>query len=146
QEPVSWRRRRRSRREVKNNFGGLAHFSLPKSHLDFSLKSHYGNVLNFTKLDFRFLARNKSFLILIGFGILLMIVVAESAMQMDGSPIYPVTRMMLIIPGSTFNLVILIITFLGAGLLVHRGERSNMHLLIDSTAVPNWVLFTSKFL
>ena len=43
-------------------------------------------------------------------------------------------------------ITIIILTFLYAGLLVHRGKVSNMYGLVDSTPVPNWVLLSAKFL
>ena len=141
----SWKRKRDGERLVKNNFGGIFKIELPKVQYNYSLKTNWSNVFAFTKLDFKFLARNRVFWILVGVGVLFMILVASFAMQMYGTSTYPVTRQMLMIPGGTFTFFILMITFLGAGLLVHRGENTRMNLLVDSTPVPNWVLFTSKF-
>lgn len=141
----SWKKQIKGDRVVKNNFGGIFKIELPKVHYDYSLKTNWSNVFAFAKVDFKFLARNRVFLILIGVGLLFMILVASFAMTMYGTATYPLTRQMLMIPGATFHFFILMITFLGAGLLVHRGENTRMHLLVDSTAVPNWVLFVSKF-
>ena len=141
----SWGRKVKGDRVVKNNFGGIFKIVLPKVRYDFSFKANWSNVLAFAKIDFTFLARNRVFLILIGVGLLFMILVASFAMTMYGTSTYPLTRQMLMIPGATFHFFILMITFLGAGLLVHRGENTRMNLLVDSTAVPNWVLFVSKF-
>lgn len=141
----SWKRKDKGERLVKNNFGGIFKIELPKVNYDFSLKTSWSNVLAFAKMDFKFLARNRVFWILIGVGIMFMILVASFSMMMYGTPTYPLTRQMLMIPGSTFTFFILMMTFLGAGLLVHRGENTRMNLLVDSTAVSNWVLFTSKF-
>lgn len=141
----SWKRKIKGDRVVKNNFGGIFKIVLPKVQYDFSFKANWSNVFAFAKIDFKFLARNRVFLILIGVGLLFMILVASFAMTMYGTSTYPLTRQMLMIPGATFHFFILMITFLGAGLLVHRGEHTRMNLLVDSTAVPNWVLFVSKF-
>lgn len=141
----SWNKKDKGERLVKNNFGGIFKIELPKVHYHFSTGANWSNVLTFSKMDFKFLARNRVFWILIGVGLLFMILVASFSMTMYGTPTYPLTRQMLLIPGGTFNFFILMVTFLGAGLLVHRGENTRMNLLVDSTAVPNWVLFTSKF-
>lgn len=141
----SWKRKIKGERVVKNNFGGIFKIVLPKVRYDFSCKANWSNVFAFAKIDFKFLARNRVFLILIGVGLLFMVLVASFAMTMYGTSTYPLTRQMLMIPGATFHFFILMITFLGAGLLVHRGENTRMNLLVDSTAVPNWVLFISKF-
>ncbi|WP_413513856.1 M1 family aminopeptidase [Myroides odoratus] len=141
----SFKRKIKGERLVKNNFGGIFKIELPKVHYNFSNTTNWSNIFAFAKLDFKFLARNRVFWILIGVGLLFMILVARFAMTMYGTPTYPLTRQMLTIPGSTFQFFILMVTFLGAGLLVHRGELARMNLLVDSTAVPNWVLFISKF-
>jgi ABC-2 type transport system permease protein len=143
---ISFRKKQKGERLVKNNFVGLARIVLPKVDYNFSRKTQWVNVINFTKLDFKYLAKNKVFMILVGLGILMMVLVSSSSSMLFGTSIYPVTRVMLLLPGSTFKIVILVITFLGAGLLVHRGKLTKMDLLVDSTAVPNWVLFTSKLL
>ncbi|MBB1150320.1 hypothetical protein H4K35_09325 [Myroides sp. NP-2] len=140
----SWKRKNKGERLVKNNFGGIFKIELPKVNYDFSLKTSWSNVFAFAKMDFKFLARNRVFWILIGVGVMFMILVASFSMTMYGTPTYPLTRHMLMIPGGTFTFFILMMTFLGAGLLVHRGENTRMNLLVDSTAVSNWVLFTSK--
>lgn len=138
--------KKKGERVTKDNFVGLFKIELPKVNYDFSLSAQLKNLWNFTKIDFKHLAKNKVFMILAGLGILLMVSIASTATAMFGTSILPVTNIMLDLPGSTFSLVIIVITFLGAGLLVHRGELSRMNHLIDATAVPNWVLFASKYL
>lgn len=141
----SWKRKAEGDRMVKNNFGGIFKIELPKVNYTFSTKTNWSNIFAFAKMEFKFLARNRVFWILIGVGLLFMVLVASFAMTLYGTTTYPLTRQMLMVPGSTFQFFITMVTFLGAGLLVHRGANTRMDLLIDSTAVPNWVLFISKF-
>lgn len=145
QEKTSFGKKNKAERLVKNNFGGVFKIDLPKVTYDFSFKSNWKNVFAFAKLDFKYLAKNKVFLILIGIGVLFMVLVSTALSTLYGTPTYPVTSVMLFVPGSTFQFFILIITFLGAGQLVHRGSLSRMNLLVDSTVTPNWVFFVSKF-
>jgi ABC-2 type transport system permease protein len=74
------------------------------------------------------------------------LIAATTAGAIFGTETYPVTWQMLLIPGGTFGLFINLVTFLFAGMLIHRGATARMSHLIDSTPVPNWVLLTSKFI
>ncbi|EKB03219.1 hypothetical protein HMPREF9711_02546 [Myroides odoratimimus CCUG 3837] len=140
------RKSKKSERITKNNFGGIVRIELPKVSYNFSLGTQWSNIFSFAKGEIKYLAKNKVFMILVGLGILMMLLVSSSATSLYGTTVYPITRLMLGIPGSTFQLVIIIITFLGAGLLVHRGKLSRMDLLIDATPTPNYVFFFSKFI
>ena len=131
---------------VKDNFPGVFSINLPKVSYDYSTKEYFKKIFYLTKVDFSFLAKNKVFMILVGIGILLMILTSNFSMMIYGTPTYPITRQMIEIPSSIFTLLICIITFLSAGLLTSRGSLSGMNLLVDSTPVPNWVFFWSKFL
>lgn len=142
----SWRKKVKGERVTKNNFIGIFKIELPKVNYDYSTLRNWKNVFAFAKFDFKYLAKNKVFMILISVGILFMILVSGAAMSMYGTSTLPVTREMLAIPGQTFELFILIVTFLGAGLLIHRAQLANMNLLVDATETPNWVFFVSKFL
>lgn len=147
QQPITLgRKAKKSERVTKNNFGGLTRIELPKVSYDFSFKTQWCNIFSFAKDEVKYLAKNKVFMVLVGLGILMMLLVASSATSLYGTTVYPVTRLMLGIPGSTFQFVIIIITFLGAGLLVHRGKLANMNLLIDATPTPNYVFFISKYI
>ncbi|MFA5574725.1 MAG: M1 family aminopeptidase [Brumimicrobium sp.] len=143
--PISFGRKAKGERLVKENFVGLSQFTLPKVTYNFDLQAHLKNMWSFMKIDLRFMTKNVVFLILIGVGLLLMILMSSQGALIYGTNVKPVTRIMLEVPSSIMQFFIVIITFLGAGQIVHRGEISKMGGLIDSTAVPNWVLFTSKF-
>lgn len=140
----SFWKKKKAERLVKNNFAGLNRIRLPEVKYDFSLRTQWANIWNFMKMDFSYLVRSKVFLILVGVGILLMILLSTVAMNMMGTTVYPVTRLMHDLPGSSFRLMIIVITFLGAGLLVHRANLTKMDPLTDSTPVRNWVMFISK--
>jgi ABC-2 type transport system permease protein len=53
---------------------------------------------------------------------------------------------MLEISGGSFTLFINVLTFLFAGILIHRADTTRMSHLIDVTPIPNWVLLFSKFI
>ena len=63
-----------------------------------------------------------------------------------GTDTLPVTWQMLQLPGTFFSLFINILTFLYAGMLIHRSRGDNMDQLIHVTPTPNWTILFSKFL
>lgn len=124
---------------------GLFKISLPIVNYGFSFKTYWNNVWFLTKSNFRTLVKNRVFLILVGIGILSMLLVGSFASMMYGTKTLPVTKNMLAPLIGAFEIFIIANTFLGAGLLIHRGNISNMNELIDVTPTPNWVFFMSKY-
>jgi len=53
---------------------------------------------------------------------------------------------MLAFPVFFFSMVINLLTFLYAGMLVHRSRIASINQLVDVTPIPNWVLLFSKFI
>lgn len=144
QQPISFGRRTNHPAPEKE-VAGLVQFSMKSGEQRFSLKAEWFNIINFTAIEYKFLVKNKAFLVLTGIGILMLVLMSTSVTLIMGTNIYPVTRVMLGIPGATFQIFIVIITFLGAGLLVHRSEIAKMNQLIDVTPTPNRVFLVSKF-
>lgn len=146
QQAISFGRSRREEPVAENKLAGLLQIALKKADFNFTTRAQWKNIICFTKTDYRYLVRNKAFLVMAGIGVLMMVLMSTTITMMYGTNIFPVTRMMLAIPGATFSLFIILITFLGAGLLVHRGELSRMNQLIDSSPTPDWVFLVSKFI
>jgi ABC-2 type transport system permease protein len=61
-----------------------------------------------------------------------------------GVKVMPATWVMLAFPVLFFSLLINFVTFLYAGILVHRSRTYRMMQLVDTTAIPNWTLALSK--
>lgn len=133
-------------RFVKNNFGGITRINLPEVKFDYSLKQNLKTTWSLSNLDFKFIVKNWVFISIMVVGLIFIVLTASVAGEVFGTNTYPVTWQMLLIPGGTFGLFINLVTFLFAGLLIHRGLNTRMNHLIDSTPVPNWVLLTSKFI
>src|SRR5699024_8880246 len=64
---LTWRfgKKKKPERLTKSNLVGLHRIVLPKVTYDFSFKSRWNNVLNFTRLNFKALVKNRVFLILV---------------------------------------------------------------------------------
>ena len=146
QTALTFGKSKNSERVIKNNFGGITKINLPEVSFDYSLKQNLKTTWSLSNLDFKFIVKNWVFISIMVVGLLFILLTASVAGEVFGTATYPTTWQMLLIPGGTFGLFINIVTFLFAGILIHRGATTRMSHLIDSTPVPNWVLLTSKFI
>ena len=133
-------------RVTKNNFGGITKINLPHINFDFSTKQNIKTAWSLSNVDFKFIVKNWVFISIVIVGMLFILITSLSAGQFFGTETYPVTWQMLQIPGTTFSLFINLLTFLFAGILIHRSATARMNHLIDVTPTPNWVLLFSKFI
>ena len=137
---------RKSDRSVKNNFGGITKIELPVVTFDYSFWQRLKTTWNLSKIDFRSIITNWAFIVISIVGLLILLLMSITAGQMYGTKTFPVTWQMLELPGTFFSFFINILTFLFAGILIHRADTSRMAHLIDVTPIPNWVLLFSKFI
>lgn len=142
---IKWRKTKEGKRMTKSNLVGLHRIVLPKVNYDYSLKTQWNNVFNFSAKNLKSLVKNKIFLIMAGLGVLSMVLIGIFDNTMYGTETLPVTRNMISNLTGAFHIFIIANTFLGAGLLIHKGQLSNMDGLVDSTPTKNWVFFTSNF-
>ncbi len=82
---------------------------------------------------------------LVGLGLLAMVFALGRVTNTGEMTVLPLTRIMLTVPATFFNLIIMILTFIYTGMLVHKDRSNQMDQLVDSTAVPNSVLFGAPF-
>lgn len=137
-------RSKKSERLTKQNFGGITRVILPEAVHNYSFVENLKTTFFIARQDFRYIVRNWSFLSILVVGLVFILITASVSGQIMGTKTYPVTWQMLMFSGGVFSLFINLLTFLFAGLLVHRGTVSRMGLLIDSTPIPNWSLMLSK--
>ncbi|HEU4497230.1 MAG TPA: M1 family aminopeptidase, partial [Flavobacterium sp.] len=136
----------RGDRAVKNNFGGIVRIVMPKVAFDFSGRQNFKTMWHLSRIDFKFIVKNWSFIAITIVGLSFLLLMSVNSGVMYGTKTYPVTWQMLGLSGRYFQMFINILTFLFAGILIHRGAVSRMGHLIDVTPVPNWVLLLSKFI
>lgn len=146
QTAITFGKGKKGDRAIKNNFGGITRIELPVVKYDYSGWQNFKTAWSLSRFDFRFIVKNWAFIVIAFVGLLFLLLMSVTAGEMFGTKTYPVTWQMLFIPGSTFNFFINILTFLFAGILIHRGETARMNHLIDVTPIPNWVLLSSKFI
>lgn len=141
---ISWNKK--SARSTKNNFGGITKVELPVVTFKYSFWQNLKTMWNLSSIDYRSIRTNWAFITISIIGLLILILFAFTAGQLYGTKTYPVTWQMLELPGTFFSFFINLLTFLFAGVLIHRADTSRMGHLIDVTPIPNWVLLMSKFI
>ncbi len=133
-------------RVIKSNFGGITRIKLPKVNYDFSFIQNLKTSWSLSNVDFKYIVKSWPFISIVLVGLIFILLSSLSLGQIFGTKTYPVTWKMLAIPGGSFALFINILTFLYAGMLVHRSRMENVSHLVDVTPVPNWSLLLSKFI
>lgn len=146
QTALTFGKNKKNNREIKNNFGGITAIQLPTVKYDYSTWQNLKTMWSLSNFDFKFIIKNYAFLIIAFVGLLVLLLISMTAGAVFGTQTYPVTWQMLMLPGTFFSFFINILTFLFAGMLIHRGDTSRMANLIDVTAIPNWALLSSKFI
>ncbi len=133
-------------RTIKSNFGGITRIQLPKVVYNFSLKQQVKVLWKLSNIDFKYILKSWPFISILLVGLVFILISATALGEIFGTKTLPVTWQMLLIPGSFFTLFINILTFLYAGMLIHRANIARVDHLIDVTPVPNWVLLLSKLI
>ena len=113
---------------------------------DFSGKQQLKLVWKLSNVDFKYLVINPMFSI---FGVLGISSIAFMLLKITNTGemvMFPSTRLMLSIPAFSFITIIILVTFIYSGMLVHRSASSGMDGLVDTTPVSNTVLLFSKVL
>lgn len=114
--------------------------------LNFSFLHQAKAMLKLSAIDFRFIIKNWLFHVLVFFGVLALVFAMSRVTNRADMTFLPLTRIALSVPMHFFSIVIMLVTFVYAGMLVHRSRMAKCNQLIDTTATTNWVLLGSKIL
>ncbi|WP_121666834.1 M1 family aminopeptidase [Mesonia aquimarina] len=146
QNPISLKIfKKKSKRFVKQNFGGYKIHRTPTVQLDFSLSRKLKNVWKFATFELKYILKNWAFISIFAVGILMVVLVLNLGYQIQGTDTLPITRIMISLSQGGIGLFMMILIFLFSGMLMHRGNISHMDQLLDTTAQPSWIFMTSKF-
>lgn len=148
QQPVSFNffRKTTGERVIKKNFGSILTVVLPKVSFDFSFIQNLKLAWDISNVDLKYIIKGWAFIIITILGILISLLTISVGGEIYGTDTLPVTWQMLELPGTFFGLFINLLTFLYAGMLIHRSRSYRMDQLTHVTAIPNWSIFLSKFL
>lgn len=131
---------------TKRNFGSILTIKMPQVNLNFSFIENIKLAWALAKVDFKYIVSGWAFIIIALIGLLLSLSVILLGSELFGTATLPATWLMLQLPGTSFSLFINILTFLYAGMLIHRSRGDQMDQLIHVTPTPNWTILFSKFL
>ncbi|MBP9874056.1 MAG: ABC transporter permease, partial [Haliscomenobacter sp.] len=118
----------------------------PVARVDFSVRRQIQAMLQLSIVDFKYIIRSWLFHVMLLFGILALVFALSRVTNRGDLTFLPLTRIMLSIPMFFFSTVIMLLTFLYSGMLVHRAQMAKANQLIDATGTSNWVLLGSKIL
>lgn len=131
---------------LPSNLGGITKVRLPKVRYDFSFLQQLKTAWYLSSVDFRFVLSSWPFIALVTAGLAFLIfMISAGAIRFDTESL-PLTRILLDTPLALFSAVLNIVTFLYAGLLIHRARMANTHQLVDINPIPNWTFLLSKWL
>ncbi|HEX5749052.1 MAG TPA: M1 family aminopeptidase [Archangium sp.] len=97
-------------------------------------------------LDLKETVKNVYFLVMVLAGIIMVFGASRTLGFMFGTPVYPVTYLVLDLVGGGFSLFHVIIITFYSGELIWRERDARMNQLSDSLPVPGWLPFLSKLL
>jgi ABC-type transport system involved in multi-copper enzyme maturation permease subunit len=97
------------------------------------------------RMDIRGVIRTYPFWVLLGLALMNVTFIFYGAIsQLFGTPVLPVTRMMLQLIASGYLFMAVIVVVYYAGELVHRERMTRVSDYVDAMPFPNWVMFCSK--
>ena len=99
--------------------------------------------LNKTGMEIRGVVRGVAFPVILAFGVLNMIGNSTVIDQLFGTPVYPVTHLMVNILQSSFLFVFIILTVY-SGEIVWRERALGLSEVYDALPIPTWVFWASK--
>jgi ABC-2 type transport system permease protein len=114
--------------------------------IDLTVRQQLLTMLRLSGFDFRYMIKNWLFYVLLLFAILALVFALSRVTNRGDMAFLPLTRIMLSLPMFFFSTVVMLLTFIYAGMLVQRSQMAGINQLIDTTATANWVFLGSKIL
>lgn len=133
-----------NKKKTKLNTGNLLNIALPKVKYNFSTREQLRYSWLLSKVNFLTIIKSWMFYIIIAFGILALLFAVGKVTNNSEMTILPVTNIILTIPAFFFTTIIMLLTFIYSGMLVHKDQNSNMNQLVDASPISNFALLTSK--
>ena len=129
---------------IKKNFSNIQKIDLPKIPHHYSIKQQIKNSWYLSNIHFKSIVKNWMFYIITFLGLISVLFTIGRITNDADFAILPSTNIVLSIPSFFFITIIMLLTFIYSGMLIHKNRNSRMHQLIDTTATNNWVFLTSN--
>ena len=138
--------RYKSKPSLKNNFGSIIKINLSEVKTNFSFFQQIKASWKISNSEFKFIVTSWSFISVLIAGSLFVLFILVQIDSVKGTKLLPATWYMLALPVYFFSILINLLTFLYAGILIHRSKIYRMNELVDASPVSNLTLIFSKVL
>ncbi len=109
----------------------LQELNLPKVKYEYSFWNDIKTTWKLSNIDFKYIVTSLPFISILLVGLIFILLTALSAGELFGTKTYPTDMANVISARRSFSLFINLMTFLYAGMLVHRGKIAGAnHLLM----------------
>ncbi len=136
--------KQKGQRSTKYEAKRLSDMKLPVVTFNFSDMQQFKNAWSMSNMELKSIVKNWMFYIIVAFGILTVLFAVGKVTNNSEMNILPVTNIILTIPALFFITVIMLLTFIYSGMLVHKDSTSNMNQLVDASQISNFSLLASK--
>jgi len=137
-----WRRKRETVQAVEDRAVRPIELGAPV-RTDFSAGTRLAQLWTQTRFEIGGVLKSLAFPVILAFGVLNMIGNANAIDQMFGTPVYPVTNVLVRVMQGGFLFVFVVLTFY-SGEIVWRARELRSDEVLDALPVPTWVLWSSK--
>lgn len=138
------RQQKPSQQLVKSHLAPIIDIQLPPVQFNFTPLHQLHTAWQLSNFDFRAIIFSWSFISIVLGGLLAIFFQQAEMNAAYGFKLLPMTWKMLHIPSFIYAGLVNLITFLFAGLLIHRAKMNRMNHLLDISPLPNWVFLLSK--
>ena len=140
-----FRKKSKSDSKLNNKTGNIIKLELPIFHTAPGFWNNFKVACYLSGADLKYIIKSGPFISIVISGIILISVILLQTNPHTGTKILPVTWSILGLPVFFFSMLIIVLTFLYAGVLLNRSKIYGIDQLINSSPVPDWVLLLSKF-
>ncbi|PQJ77977.1 M1 family aminopeptidase [Polaribacter porphyrae] len=131
---------------VKKNFNKVLSVTLPKVNYRFSTYQQLKSSWYLSNFHFKTIVKSWLFYCIAFLGILAVLFAIGKITNDSDLAVLPSTNIILTIPAFFFTTIIMLLTFVYSGMLIHKSRKANMHQINDVTATSNWVFLVSKII
>lgn len=117
---------------------------IPSASFSFSVKQQVLNSWRLSQHHLKYIVKSPMFLLIVLMGIAALVFALAKVTNAADMAFLPVTRLVLTIPAFFFTSIIILLTFVYTGMLVHRERMAGMDQLVDTSPVPNGTLLLAK--
>jgi len=147
--PVSWqfwKKKKIAAPSIASKPSIIQDVSLPAVSYSRSFLQSLKSAVALTKIDLKYVLSGGPFIVISIIGVLFIVMLSAFGGELFGTKTLPVTRELLLVPGGVFRMFIILLTFIYAGLLIHRPESVSIYQLEDATETPTWSFILSRVL